>query len=110
MKKALFAIGVIVFLVLTYNLIGNTYSLWQKQNVVVEARDELERVKRENNELKNKLEVVMEPGFAEREARDKLLFSKPGEKIVLLPNEPEKVVAVTEGDLPAWRQWIALFF
>lgn len=110
MKKALLAIGVIVFLVVAHNLIRNTYSLWQRQNVVVEARNELERVKKENIELKNKLEIVMEPGFSEREARDKLLFSKPGEKIVLLPREPEKIVAVTDNTLPAWRQWIALFF
>lgn len=110
MKKALFVIGAIVFLIAVQNIVRNTYSLWQRQNVVLEAENELERVKKENIELKNKLEVVTEPGFSEREARDKLLFSKPGEKIVLLPKEPEKVLSVNDNTLSNWRQWIALFF
>lgn len=110
MKKLIFAVFFIAFLLVVHNLVQNIYSLWQQQNVVTEAKEELLRVKKENTELKAQLSVVGEEGFSEREARDKLLLVKPGEKIVLLPPQQNQETKGEADSSPAWRQWVELFF
>lgn len=110
MKKLIFAVFFVAFLLVVHNLVQNIYSLWQQQNVVTEAKDELLRVKKENTELKSQLAVVGEEGFSEREARDKLLLVKPGEKIVLLPPEQNQERREEISNAPTWRQWVDLFF
>lgn len=112
MKKIIFVVVVIVFLITAHNMIQNTISLWQKQHIVKETEEELERVKEENKELTSKLEAVSQPGFVEAEARDKLFYVKPGEQIVFITQEKQDESEEIEETVstPSWKQWLDLFF
>jgi len=112
MKRIVFIISVIVFLVVANGLIQRTFSLWQKQQIVSQTEEELERVKKENKDLKAQLEVVRQPGYKEEQARDKLFYVKPGEQIVLLPEQKttSSEVLGENKEEDNWMKWLTLFF
>ncbi len=113
MKRIISSIVVIFFIFLIYNLSKSIYSLWQKQDLLVNARQELAKEKRANESLKTQAKKVKDPDFIEKEARDKLLYVKPGEKIVVIPEKlivEEKRIKVVEKQEPAWLQWWNLLF
>lgn len=112
MKKILFFVILIASLFIINNLIRSIYNLWQKQDLLIKAKNEVVREKKMNEQLKQQLKVVENPEFVEEEARNKLLLSKSGEKIILIPTltpTQPKVVSATPKDAP-WVQWWKLFF
>ena len=109
MKRLLFLLAVIVCLVIINQLARSIYDLWNKKDLVVSAQKDLEREKKENITLKERLAYVKTPRFIEEEARDKLFLVKPGEEGVIIPKElitAKKTVKV-EAKSP-WREWIEL--
>ncbi len=78
--------------------------------MVVKAQNDLEREKKENADLKKRLEYVNSNEFIEEEARNKLFLVKPGESGVIIPkdliatNDPKKVE-----NKAVWEEWIELF-
>jgi cell division protein FtsB len=113
-KKIVFLVVVISSLFIINSLVRSIYSLWQKQHLVVSAREELAEEKRTNQKLKKDLSLVTKPEFIEEEARDKLFLAKPGEKVVVMPSvapEASPSVSITPVDTrPYWRQWWEMFF
>jgi hypothetical protein len=69
----------------------------------------------QQQELAKDLNYVMSEGFVEKEAREKLLMSKPGEVVVLLPPEEERDEISSENfdeeerELENWEKWVRLF-
>ncbi len=88
------------------------YNLWQKQDLLTKAKNEVVREKRQNDELKKQLSVVSAPEYVEEEARNKLLLRRNGEKIVLIPSiSPTQQKNENQFKKePNWKQWIGLFF
>jgi len=75
------------------------------------ARDELDRVKAENERLIREKSKVDSPDFVEEEARNRLGMSRPGETIVVLPEELQQPLpGVYREDKPNWKRWLELFF
>jgi cell division protein FtsB len=109
-KNLIYAVVVAIFLMVSYNLVNNITSIWQRRFVIEQAEKELARVKEENTSLKSQLERVQKPGFVEEEARNKLFYVKPGEQIVYVPKQEEKPKEVEIVRITPWREWIALFF
>jgi cell division protein FtsB len=70
----------------------------------------LENLKRENQELKEKLEFVQTPEFMEKEARDRLGLVQEGEAVVIMPEKITDVQANNQEELPNWKKWWQLFF
>ena len=109
-KKVAFFITIVVCLVIINGLISSIYELWNKQDVVVRARHELNQEKEKNDELKVQLGFVKSNEFVEEEARNKLFLVKPGESDVIISEnlikkkEVKKVVVI-----PVWQQWLNLF-
>lgn len=109
-KKILYIIVVVVCLLIINGLIRSIYDLWKKQDLVVSAKDELNKEKQKNQELKAQLVYVQSDEFIEEEARNKLFMVKPGESDVIVPEEllqkkEEKKVVI----VPNWQQWVNLF-
>lgn len=113
-KRILFFSIAFVLLMTINNLAGSLYAIWQKQDLIVKAERDLDRVKDENQELKSKIAQVEQPQFVEEEARDKLLRTKPGEKIVVIPTG-----GIIQYDSPTptppdtrenWEKWWDTFF
>lgn len=110
LRKIVFVGVLIFFLVVASNILRNITSLWQRQYVIDQAKNERARVKEENSSLKSQLEYVSKPGFVEEEARNKLFYVKPGEQIVLIEKQEKASEEVEIVRLSPWKEWIALFF
>ena len=100
----LFSIGII------HGLVSSITDLWSKRSVVSEAQKELYMEQQENIRLKNQLAQAQSPVFIEKEARDELFLTKPGEEQVLIPSTMnERKVTPTPIPEPNWKQWVELF-
>ncbi len=108
-------IVILVVLILSYNILAQTFNTLKSESRLAEATNELNRLQRQNQELKKRLTEVKSPEFIEQQARDKLGLAKSGETVVIIPDkEIEKVLGVNteveEVKLPNWQGWLRLFF
>ena len=109
-KKVVYILVVIFCLLTIQNLIRSTYNLWNKQDLVVKAKRELEREKQESQRLKVQFSYVKSEEFVESEARDRLFMVKPGESGVIVPQDLiKKKKEKREIELANWQRWINLF-
>ena len=111
-KKIVFFSIVLVLLLTINNLIHSIYATWQKQDLIIQAQQNLAAEKEENNKLKKNIAQVNKPQFIESEARDKLLLAKPGENIVILPKNQLSISpppSKPSDTRPNWKKWWDLF-
>lgn len=114
-KKLTIILIIFLLLALFYGLGKQIYSSLQSSKrleIEIEAVDKLQK---KNTQLKKKFQEVQTPQFIEREARDKLNFSRPNETVIIIPEEEiEKVLNAQKGveeiKLPNWQGWLRLFF
>ncbi len=112
MKKIGFILIVIVLLTIINGLLHSIYDLWNKQDLLIQAKKELSVEELKNQKLKADLSYAQSPQFLEEEARNKLFLVKPGEQEVLIsqslikPQNSQK----TKANIPNWQQWLNLFF
>lgn len=95
----------------------NILNLLEKGKAIDEARVRVEELKGEENALLETKESIGTDQFIEKEAREKLGLAKPGETVVVLPDEEvlQKLAPGIEEEtlpekLPVWRRWVELFF
>ena len=111
-KKIIFFAAIIVCLVVINNLARSIYDLWNKQDLIVNANNDLKKEKEENLKLKQEFVRVKNTNFIEEEARDKLFLVKPGESGVILPSnigEDSKKEIVVKDESPNWQKWVNRF-
>ncbi|HWY79208.1 MAG TPA: septum formation initiator family protein [Candidatus Sulfotelmatobacter sp.] len=113
-KKIVF-FAILVILILTINdLVHSIYTIWQKQDLILQAQKTIAAAIEENQKLKKQIAQVNQPQFIESEARNKLLFAKPNEGIVILPKNQINIhstyLSKTVDTLPNWQKWWDLFF
>lgn len=113
-KKIAFFAVIVIFILTINNLVSSIYDIWQKQEIITQAQQELDTQKEENSQLKKQIAQVKQPQFIETEARDKLLLAKPGEGIIIIP--PNQVAASSSSipqlvdNRPNWEKWWDTFF
>lgn len=95
----------------------NVLNLLEKGKAIDEARVRVEELKGEEKALLETKERIGTDQFIEREAREKLGLAKPGETVVVLPDEevlqklaPRIEEETLPEELPIWRRWVELFF
>ncbi len=111
MKKILFFVAIFVCLIIINNLIRSIASIWQKEELSLNAQKELNYQKERNRRLKSELSYVQTEEFIEKQARDKLFMTKPNEAIVIVPKADEnKILPKKIEEKPNWRKWWELFF
>lgn len=113
MKRISFLIIIVLLFFVIVHLISSIYTLWHKQDVLTNAKLQLQQEKQENVNLKKEFAKVKSPQFLDQEARDKLLLVKPGESEVLIDQnllQASRSAEKTESTKPYWQQWIDLFF
>jgi len=113
-KKIGYFTAIIVLLLTINNLIHSIYTIWQKQDLIIQAQKNLTVEQQENRKLKKDIAQVNRPQFIETEARDKLLLAKPGEGIVVLPKDQLTASASSPHQVvdkrPNWQKWWDTFF
>ena len=114
MKKVAFLVILFISLFIIKNFITSIYSLWQKQDLIVQAKFDLETEEKKNQELKNKLSLAKLPQFTEEQARNRLFLVKPGENQIVLSQELWNATDSSRNksldNSPNWQKWLNLFF
>jgi cell division protein FtsB len=115
MKKKLIPSLIIIFsLYLIVSLSREIFDLIQKEKIIGKEQLKLEELKVETQVLKEQLDYVQSEEFVEKEAREKLGMTKPGETVVILPEDFKEMVDQSQGviepkEVPNWKQWLGLF-
>jgi cell division protein FtsB len=93
------------------SLSKNAWGLINQGLVVKRKETELLVLREKNQQLKAWLDYVKTDEFLEQEARNNLGMVK-GESVVILPSSflADKIITITEDNLPAYQQWWNLFF
>jgi cell division protein FtsB len=112
MKKKLISSLIILFsLYLIVSLSREIFDLIQKEKVIGKEELKLEELKVETQVLKEQLDYVQSEEFVEKEAREKLGMTRPGETVVILPEDFKEMVDQSQGviepkEVPNWKQWL----
>lgn len=113
-------------ILLIVNLVRDIWRLKKVDERFTKAQTQLEEAKKTNQELIKQKEYYQSEAFLEEQIRNKLQMGKPGEKIVILPEElREEKVEPASAEAPAsanatagkpagekeanWQKWLALF-
>lgn len=74
-----------------------------------EAANRLEMVKKENDELRAKLEIVNSQDYKVKIARDKLRMQKSDEVVVVMPFDSDTIrLDIVKEDRAIWSKWLDL--
>lgn len=112
MKKIVYIFVVIVLILMINSLVHSILDLWQKQDLLISAQQELDSQKQKNQKLKAQYEYVQTPQFIEEQAHNKLFLVKEGEQDVLIS---QKLINQTQAKKTIeqksnWQKWLDLFF
>ncbi|SRR5258708_23127426 len=113
MKRLFFILIIAICLYIIKGLATSIYTLWQKQDLIVQAQKELEMQKDKHNQLQKQLSYSQTQQFIEEEARDKLFMGKPNEQTVILPTDfltkqPKTKTIINSS--PNLKKWLELFY
>ena len=88
----------------------SVWKLWKSGEQVHLAQAQVRQEEDKNQSLKTRLAEVDTPQFIEREAREKLGYSKAGETILILPQQNEVDSSqLTVDSRPNWQKWWDLY-
>ena len=111
-RNALLLLTFILALILVINGTKRIMSLHGNSQKVVEAEQKLEKLKRENERLKQELSYKQTDRFAEGEIRNKLGLARPGEDVFVVPREEssqQSAVSSQQNKSSNWQKWRDLF-
>jgi hypothetical protein len=114
MSKKTFRWAVLILgIILSVRLLGNIANLANKGGRVTGEQQKLLEAQLLNKQLQDKLSEVQTPQYMEREAREKLGYGKPGEIVLVLPEQdtthPTSPMATLGAGEPNWALWRKLY-
>lgn len=111
-RNLILLLAIVVAVFLGINSVKRILSLHGTSQQVEEEEAHLEKLRKENEALKQELEYKKSERFAEGEIRNKLGMAKDGEEVVVIPKEEESSKQETESKKPVanWKKWQKLFF
>lgn len=105
----------IVSLLISVRLIKDIFKLEQADERMKQAQDELNKAQIEQMDLEQSLSKVGTPGWQEQTFRNTLNLAKPGEVVVIVPEEVRRADLVRsqtppqEVELANWQKWWLVF-
>ena len=111
-KKFLKILAFLIGVCLIISLSRSIYQLLQASQQVGQTEEKLAKLEKEREELFKQKSYQESRFFIEKEAREKLNLSYPGEAIVILPDEEELIKQVQDFQaktLPNYQRWLNLF-
>jgi len=81
------SIGIIILIYMIVSTIQTFWQNYQLDRELVKLRDENTELKLHNQYLKNLIAYRKTESFQDKEARSKLNFQKPGEIVLIIPEE-----------------------
>lgn len=112
--KSWFVIGLLVLIIT--GLVKSLIDFSTTRDRFVEAEKEVQELEREKEELQSQLTLEDEEYVTEKELRDALGLSRPGEVVVVIPEDLlEETLSQRQElkqlniDQTNWQKWIQLF-
>jgi cell division protein FtsB len=102
----------ILGIILVFRTGGNVVRLWKAGKWVEEAKKDVAAAVEENKQLQDTLSEVQTPEYQEREARDKLGYGRPGEIVLVIPDQNtayNSQLNTQEDKIPNWVRWRKLY-
>lgn len=113
-KKVVLGIVIVLALVIAYKLLVQISDALKSSERLSKQAEAVYKLEAKNKQLKKKLSEVQSADFIEQQARDKLGLGKPGETVVIIPEDKIKEVLGTSGSaevrLPNWLGWLKVFW
>jgi cell division protein FtsB len=116
-KKLLGIASWVLAVILLISTVRNINNVRRIQSEVDAERLKVEKMKEDNAQLAAQIAQTQGSAFIEQQIRDKLGLVKPGEAIVVLPDEdiirasaPEPPIEEDTLPDPNWVRWEKLFF
>jgi cell division protein FtsB len=105
-------VAIVGLLVTIFGLSQSVVRLIGRKSLLKTKQEELVRLQKEQENLKNKLTIAQTPEFIEKEAREKLNLGKAGETIILVESGDTQAQIQDKGttETPNWKKWWNLFF
>ncbi len=108
--------GIILTAGLLLSLFGNILSIRRAQNKITDAKERVQELQKEHEDLEKQLSLVESEEYVESQLRDKLGMAKEGEIILVLPSDDvlRKLVPIEKEEPPQlpdpnWKKWMDLF-
>lgn len=102
-----------IFLFFSYFILKEKKSQQETITGISQLELEIGELENKNFELAEMIKYLKSDKFVEFEARQKLGFQKPGEKVVIVPDTNGMVAGAnikSEQGLPNYIKWIKYFF
>lgn len=112
--KFFLVLTLIILVYVAITLGRQTYRKYQTEKEVSSLEEQISQIERDNLKLSELLGYFQKESFKEKEARAKLNFKKPGEKVIILA--PSEEAPVKEEELQEEekisnpRKWWGYFF
>src|SRR3989337_2005949 len=102
----------ILFLLIGIFLLGNLaqgiFDAWRGRERIQKMKQDLQEIAKENETLQQEVQYYQSEEFVEKEAREKLNLVKPGETVIIVPEEAlrkEESERIKQSLAePVWRQ------
>ena len=115
-QKITVVVVFILFLGTMVSLVRNLMSFWGLDTRIVSLEQEVGSLRQENQNLQGVADALEKGERDEEEIRNTLGLVKPGETVVIIPDEmikvteePEKLSPREPEELPIWQQWLDIF-
>lgn len=99
-----------VVFILINSVIKSFSSFREKYQFYLNFKNEYEKLKKRNIELKTDLLRKNDPLEIEKKAREKLNLVRKDETVVILPYPTPTPTIITPSPKPNWQQWVDLYF
>ena len=102
-----------ILVLIVYAIIKNSGREEIVSNNTAKLSQEIQAIEKENRELAELIKYFSSSEFVDKEAREKLNMIKPGEKVVVVPQENNSEDWGNENEknnLSNWRLWIKYLF
>lgn len=114
-KKTGLIVIVAAAIFIAYNLFSQILQAVKSSERLTSEAEDLFKLEAKNKQLKVKLSQISSPEFIEKEARNKLGLAKPGETVIIIPDQKIKEVlasgsATEVKRLPNPLGWLKVFF
>ncbi len=113
-RNLMLTLAVLITIFLITNSVRKILSFQSTVQQVSSEEAKLEKLRRENEDLKRELEYKKSQRFAEEEIRNKLGLVREGEEVFVIPRERDEdeyeAIRESRGNLPNWKKWQRLIF
>lgn len=99
-----------------YSTLGSIMRVKKAKDQILDSYDQIVGLKKEKEDLQERLEEIRSEEFVEKQLRDGLGLAKEGDLVIILPEDEKLRQLVPKMDFrkeslpdPNWKKWLKLF-